>query len=77
MIGMQIYSFVFVMWILILIGGGLLVAIIGPLSFTGEIDIHPLVNSGIKVAIAFLLIVVWIIVLSKIKNWIFHKQIKS
>ena len=28
----KIYSFIFVMWILMLIGGGLIVLVIGPLS---------------------------------------------
>ena len=28
----KIYSFIFIMWILMLIGGGLMVLVIGPLS---------------------------------------------
>ena len=68
-----IFSFIFAMWILIIIGGGLMVVFIGPLSFSGAGDLDPLVNSGAKVLIAMVLIFIWIIVLLKIKNWIFRK----
>jgi ABC-type uncharacterized transport system permease subunit len=33
--------------------------------------------SGIKVAIALILVVLWIVILAKLKNWIFRKEIKS
>ena len=68
-----IFSFIFAMWILIIIGGGLMVVFIGPLSFSGAGDLEPLVNSGAKVLIAMVLIFIWVIVLLKIKNWIFRK----
>ena len=44
-----IFSFIFAMWILIIIGGGLMVIIIGPLSFSGAGELDPLINSGAKV----------------------------
>ena len=68
-----IFSFIFAMWILIIIGGGLMVVFIGPLSFSGTGDLDPLINSGAKVLIAMVLIFIWVIVLLKIKNWIFRK----
>ena len=68
-----IFSFIFVMWILIIIGGGLMVVFIGPLSFSGDSDLDPLINSGAKVLIAMILIFIWIVALLKIKNWIFRK----
>ena len=71
-----VYVFVFAMWLLILAGGGLIVTILGPLSFSGSAGLDPILNSGIKVAIALLLITAWIFILSKIKNWIFQKQLK-
>lgn len=77
MIAVPVYAFVFAMWLLILAGGGLIVAILGPLSFSGSGDLDPILNSGIKVAIALLLITAWIFILSKVKNWIFQKQLKS
>ena len=68
-----IFSFIFVMWGLIIIGGGLMVVFIGPLSFSGDSDLDPLINSGAKVLIAMILIFIWIVALLKIKNWIFRK----
>ena len=68
-----IFSFIFAMWILIIIGGGLMVVFIGPLSFSGTGDLDPLINSGAKVLIAMILIFIWIVALLKIKNWIFRK----
>ena len=68
-----IFSFIFVMWVLIIIGGGLMVVFIGPLSFSGDTNLDPLINSGAKVLIAMILIFIWIVALLKIKNWIFRK----
>jgi hypothetical protein len=65
------------MWVLILVGGGLMVMIIGPISFTGYGDIDPIINSGIKVLIALILIFIWVFALTKIKNWIFQRQASS
>ena len=73
----KIYSFIFVMWILILIGGGLIVLVIGPLSLGTIESIDPIILSGIKVGIALILIFIWVFTLTKIKNWIFKSQIKS
>jgi len=73
----KIYSFIFTMWILILIGGGLMVTIIGPFSLGNIEDIHPIILSGIKVGIALVLIFVWVFTLTKVKNWIFKTDVKS
>ena len=73
---LAIFSFIFAMWILIIIGGGLMVLFIGPLSFSGYGDLNPLINSGVKVLIAMVLIFVWVFALLKIKNWIFRKIVK-
>ena len=70
---LTIFSFIFAMWILIIIGGGLMVLFIGPLSFSGYGEFDSLVNSGVKVIIAMILIFIWVIALLKIKNWIFRK----
>ena len=70
---LSLFSFIFAMWILIIIGGGLMVLFIGPLSFSGFGDLDPLINSGVKVLIAMALIFIWVIALLKIKNWIFRK----
>ena len=73
----KIYGFIFVMWILILIGGGLMVTIIGPFSLGSIGNINPIIFSGIKVGIALVLIFVWVFTLTKIKNWIFKTDVKS
>ena len=74
---LPIFSFIFAMWVLIIIGGGLMVLFIGPLSFSGFGELDPLVNSGSKVIIAMILIFIWILALLKIKNWIFRKITKT
>jgi hypothetical protein len=73
----KIYSFIFTMWILMLIGGGLMVLVIGPFSLGSIGDVDPIIVSGIKVGIALVLIFIWIFTLTKIKNWIFKSQVKS
>ena len=72
---MKIYGFIFVMWILIIIGGGIVVEFVGPISFSTEIE--PIITSGVKMLLALFLIIIWIFTLTKIKNWIFKSQIKS
>lgn len=71
-----IFLFLFVMWILILAGGGMLVLILGPFSISGYGDFDLLLTSVIKAIIAIVLVVIWILILSKLKNWIFRKEIK-
>ena len=75
--GVKIYSFIFTMWILMLIGGGLMVLVIGPFSLSNIGDVDPIIVSGIKVGIALVLIFIWVFTLTKIKNWIFKSQVKS
>ena len=73
----KIYGFIFTMWILMLIGGGLMVLIIGPFSLGSIEDVDPIILSGVKVGIALVLIFIWVFTLTKIKNWIFKSQVKS
>jgi len=75
--GIQIFLFIFVMWILIIVGGGLLVSVVAPMTINGYGKLDSILDSGVKALIAMILVVVWIFTLSKIKNWIFHKQIKN
>jgi len=75
--GIQIFLFIFVMWILIIVGGGLLISIVAPMTINGYGILDSVLDSGVKALIAMILVVVWIFTLSKIKNWIFHKQIKN
>ena len=71
-----LFGFLFVMWVLILAGGGILVTILGPFSISGYGDYDSLLTSILKAIIAILLLIVWILILSKLKNWIFKKEIK-
>ena len=71
----KIYGFIFVMWVLMLIGGGLVVVFVGPLTF--GMDVEPIITSGVKVLIALILIFIWVFILTKVKNWIFKSQVKS
>ena len=71
----QIYGFIFAMWVLMLIGGGLMISFVAPISFAEDID--PIITSGTKVFIALFLIFIWVYTLTKVKNWIFKSQMKS
>ena len=72
-----IYGFLFAMWILILAGGGIMVVVLGPFTIQQFGEFNWILASGIKVGIAMGLIVIWILILSKMKNWIFKKEIQS
>ena len=71
-----LFGFLFGMWILILIGGGIVVTVLGPISITGYGDLNFFLSSVLKAIIAITLVVIWILILSKLKNWIFRKEIK-
>lgn len=73
----SIFGFIFGMWLLILIGGGIFVIILGPISISGFGEMDLILSSAIKGIISILLVVVWILILSKLKNWIFRKEISS
>ena len=72
---MKIYGFIIVMWILILIGGGIVTKLVGPISLSE--DIEPIITSGVKVSLAMFLIFIWVFTLTKIKNWLFKSEVKS
>lgn len=75
-----IFLFIFVMWILIIIGGGLLVTFTSIISIQGYVTVGPLelyYGSIVKAIIAIILVIIWIYVLIKIKDWMFHKKIKT
>ena len=72
-----IFGFLFAMWILIIVGGGIVVIILGPISITGFGELNWFIGSLIKAIVAVVLVVIWILILSKLKNWIFKKEINS
>ena len=71
-----LYGFLFAMWVLIIIGGGIMVVLLGPFTIQQFGDFHWIIESGIKVSIALILVVLWILILSKLKNYIFKKELK-
>jgi len=71
-----LYGFLFAMWGLMIIGGGIMVVLLGPFSIQQFGDFYWIIASGIKITIALLLVVIWILILSKLKNWIFKKELK-
>lgn len=71
-----LFGFLFAMWGLIIVGGGIVVTILGPISILGFGEFGWFIASIIKAIIAIILVVIWILILSKIKNWIFKKEIK-
>ena len=71
-----LYGFLFAMWGLIILGGGIMVVLLGPFTIQQFGDFHWIITSGTKVTIALGLIVMWILILSKLKNYIFKKELK-
>ena len=69
----QLFGFLFLMWVLIILGGAIAVIILGPISISGYGDFDPLLNSILKGIIAIGLSIAWILILTKIKNLIFRK----
>ena len=72
-----LFGFLLGMWILIILGGGIVVLILGPISITGFGDMDWFLSSAVKAIIAMILVAAWILILSKLKNWIFKKEIQS
>jgi hypothetical protein len=63
------------MWILIIVGGGIIVMILGPISISGFGEFDWFITSIIKAIIAITLVIVWVLILSKLKNWFFRKEL--
>lgn len=72
---LPVFAYISVMWVLIIAGGGLLVSIIAPISITGYGQLDHILDSGVKAVISILLVIAWIFIMSKIKNWIFHRKV--
>ena len=64
------------MWGLIIVGGGIVVTLLGPITISGFGEFNWFIASVIKAIIALVLVVIWILILSKVKNLIFKKEIK-
>ena len=73
----SLFGFMFGMWGLILVGGGVAVTVLGPFTVSGFGEFDMFISSIIKAIIAIILVIIWILILTKLKNWIFKKEIKS
>ena len=76
MIALPIFTFIFVMWILMILGGGILILTIAPISISGFGDLDMILSSGLKAITAIILVIIWILILSKMKKTIFHRMLK-
>ena len=74
--GTSIFFYIFVMWLLIIAGGALIVPIISHISIQGFGKLSGAIDSVVKAGIALTLVALWILIMSKVKNWIFHQQIR-
>ncbi len=74
--GTSIFFYIFVMWLLIIAGGALIVPIISHISIQGFSKLDGVIDSVVKAGIALTLVALWILIMSKVKNWIFHQQIR-
>jgi hypothetical protein len=50
---------------------------LGPITLSGFGEFNWLITSIIKTIVAISLVIIWILILLKLKNWIFRKEIKS
>jgi len=73
----SLFGFLFAMWVLILAGGGIVVTLLGPITISGFSEFNWLIASIIKSVVAIVLVVIWILILLKLKNLIFRKELKS
>ena len=71
-----LYGFLFAMWILIIIGGAIVILVLGPNSISQYGEFNSFFGSVIQVTITIILVVIWILILSTLKNWIFKKELK-
>ena len=76
MSGSSIFVFIFAMWILIILGGGIAVLILAPITVSGYGEFDLIFSSVIKAVISIGLVISWIFILSKMKNWIFRTNLK-
>ena len=70
----KLVIFLLGMWGLIIFGGGIAVTVLGPLSISGFGSFDDAATSILKGLVAVIMVIVWIIILSKFKNWFFYRN---
>lgn len=72
----SIVWFLLVMWALIIAGGGIVTRVLGPISVSGYGELDAVIGSGLKAAAALGLVVAWVLVLARLKAWIFRRELE-
>jgi hypothetical protein len=70
----EIFGFLFGLWILIVMGGGIAVTVLGPISISGYGDFDHILTSVVKGTVAIIMVIIWIVILYKMSNLIFRKK---
>ena len=73
----KIFGFLGIMWALMLVGGGIVVTVLGPITISGYGSYDAPIGSALKAGVALVLVVGWVVILSKMKDWIFKKELRS
>ncbi|RNJ77717.1 MAG: hypothetical protein EB829_06295 [Nitrosopumilus sp. H8] len=73
---MKIYLFLAAMWGLMIAGGGIAVLVLGPISVSGLGEYDNIAGSALQAAAAILLVILWIFILARIKNYVFRSDVK-
>ncbi|RNJ78246.1 MAG: hypothetical protein EB830_00475 [Nitrosopumilus sp. H13] len=73
---MKIYLFLAAMWGLIIMGGGIAVLVLGPISVSGLGEYDRVAGSALQAAAALLLVVLWIFILARVKNYVFRSDVR-
>lgn len=68
----KVLAFMFVMWAMLLGGGGLFVLVLGPLSVSGLGEYDAAASSVIKAAVAVGFVAAWVAALLKANQWMFR-----
>ena len=61
---------------MIIIGGAIVTLVLGPISISQYGKFNSFFGSVIQGSVAIILVVIWILILSTLKNWIFKKELK-
>ena len=59
---------------LLILGGAIVVMVLGPISISGYGDWDYILTAGLKATVAIILVLLWIVILSKMNKFIFKKQ---
>lgn len=64
----KLFGFLLVMWVLILLGGAVAILVLDFISVSGYGEFDSILTNAARIVIAITLIVVWVFILSKLKN---------